>query len=175
MPITKTESAWREHHLLVLNDPEYYKELEEAIDKHAVLKRYGLEEDEGLMTMEHYKIFKQGFTPFIGGWMKQDETTGKFTVLLNADVKKQQLEELWGYLQRTRKMNHFTEQPKLKSPEYSELLYAIFKARVRGYTFPQIFDMYSSRTLPSYEAKPTSNFSNEFDIKKYYSKYYNPI
>lgn len=175
MPVTKTVAAERIHHELVLNDPEYHKDLKASSDIKEVFKRYGLSEDEGLMTMEQYKMFKKGFVPFTGGWMKQDEKSGEFTVMLNADFKKHQLQELWGYIQRTRMINGFTKQPKIKPPDDPQLLYAIFKARVRGRTFPQIFTMYHDGILPSYENKPTNNFSDEFDIKKYYSKYYNPI
>lgn len=175
MSVTKTVAADRAHRLLVMNDPEFYIDLETASDHVAVFNRYGLKEDESMVSMDDYKLIKDGFVPFIGGWMKQDETSGKFNVLLKSDVKKHQLGELWGYIQRTRQLNSFTKQSKTKSPEDPELLYAIFKARVRGHTFPQIFDMYRSGTLPAYEDKPTNNFSTEFDIKKYYSKYYNPL
>lgn len=175
MSVTKTIAAERAHHELVLNDPEYYKDLQNASDIKAVFKRYGLSEDEGLMTMDQYKMFKQGFVPFTGGWMKQDETSGEFTVLLNSNVRKDQLEELWQYMQRRRKINSLIPKSKIKAPENPELLYAIFKARVRGHTFPQIFAMYRDGNLPSYENKPTNNFETEFDLKKYYTKYYKPL
>ena len=160
---------------MVLNDPEYYDDLRAASDSKEVFKRYGLGEHEGMMSADQFKMFKDGFVPFTGGWMKQDEMSGEFTVLLNSDFKKHQLEELWGYMQRTREINNFTKQPKIKPPDDPELVYAIFKARVRGHTFPQIFGMYRKGTLPSYENKPTNKFSTEFDIKKYYSRYYNPL
>lgn len=175
MSVTKTLAAERAHHLLVINDPEYYEDLKAESDSKVVFKRYGLSEHEGIMSMGDYKLFKDGFVPFTGGWMKQEKTSGEFTVLLNSDFKKYQLQELWDYIQRTREINNFTKRSKIKPPDDPELLYAIFKARVRGHTFPQIFNMYRDGTLPSYENKPTNNFSDEFDIKKYYSKYYNPI
>ena len=175
MSVTKTVAAERAHYQLVLNDPDYWEDLRTAPDKDEALQRYGLTRDYTMMSMDDYKLSKDGFVPFTGGWMRQDETTGKFTVLLNAGVKKHQLDELWEYMQRRRKLNNIDRQSKLKSPDDPELLYAIFKARVRGKSFPQIFDMYRAGTLPSYEDKPTNNFATEFDIKKYYSRYYNPI
>ncbi|HTB48895.1 MAG TPA: hypothetical protein VK712_02320 [Verrucomicrobiae bacterium] len=175
MPITKTVAAQRAHYSLVINDPDFYDDLSAASNKDDVLKRYGLSRDETMINMDEHKLFKDGLVPFTGGWMKQDERSGKFTVLLKSDIKKHQLQELWEYIQRTRKMNSLDKQSKLKSPDDPELLYAIFKARVRGHTFPQIFDMYRAGTLPSYENKPTNNYLTEFELKKYYSRYYNPI
>lgn len=168
-------AADRAHHLLVMNDPEFLKDMEAGLSHEELKKLYGFGPEDTLMSIESYKLFKKGFVPFTGGWMKQDETTGEFTILLKSDIKKHQMEELWHYMQRRRQINNFTEQSKVKAPEDSELLYAIFKARARGSTFPQIFDMYRTGELPSYENKPTNKFATEFDIKKYYSKYYKPL
>jgi hypothetical protein len=175
MSITKTEAAERAHYLLAINDPDFYKDLSAATDKDEALKRYGLTREYTMVDIKTAKLLKDGFFPIIGGFFKFDDTSNRFIVFLNTNVKKQDVQGLWGNIQTYRKTYGVDKQPKLKSPDDPELLYAIFKARVRGHTFPQIFDMYRSGTLLSYENKPTNNFSTEFDIKKYYSKYYNPI
>lgn len=174
MPITKTVASSRAHYQLVINDPEFLKSLKNEANKEAVLKRYGLSRADFEADAKDAKLLKDGFFPFTGGWFKFDEEVGKFTVFLNADVKQHEIQVLWENLQRYRK-NIDSQQLKLKSPDDSELLYAIFKSRVRGLTFPQIFKLYRSGKLPSYADKPTNQFQTEFDLKKYYSKYYKPI
>jgi hypothetical protein len=175
MSVTKTKAAQREHLLLVMNDPDYHKDMEAGLKSDELRKLYGHSPEDVRLTMEQYKLYKDGFYPLIGGWVKQDESTGEFTALLNADIKKHQFDELWGYMQRISKMNNLLKPSKEKLPEDMELLYAIFKSRARGHTFPQIFKMYRSGSLPSYENKPTNKFETEFEMKKYYSKYYNPL
>ena len=174
MPITKTRAASRAHYFLVINDPDFYEDLSAEVNKDDVIRRYGLSREDIDVSMKDYKLLKDSFFPFTGGWFKFNETSNEFAVYLKADVKQHEIQNLWRNLQKFRN-THKIKQLKLKPPDDPELLYAVFKSRVRGHTFPQIFELYQSGKLSSYENKPTNNFQTEFDLKKYYSKYYKPL
>jgi hypothetical protein len=63
------------------------------------------------------------------------------------------------------------KQPKRSSPENTQLLYAIFKARKQGKTFTEIYQLYSNRTLEYYVGKkPTHTTIKSF--QNYYYRHY---
>jgi hypothetical protein len=59
---------------------------------------------------------------------------------------------------------------KNKPNEDPELVYAIFRARRRGLTFPQIFLQYQKGELELYKDKPTNNFSSDKSLEAYYNR-----
>jgi len=59
---------------------------------------------------------------------------------------------------------------KNKPPESSDLIYAVFRQQQKDKTFPQIFEMYETGTLPGFSGS-TEQFMTPNDLSKYYKKY----
>lgn len=60
---------------------------------------------------------------------------------------------------------------KKKGAENPELLYAIFKARLDGLTFPVIFESYENGVIGTYEIKNVEQFKSFDSLQRYYNKY----
>jgi len=71
-----------------------------------------------------------------------------------------------------RNLSYFktNEERRKRTPENPELIYAVFKARLRGMTYPQIFRLYSEGGLKDYSGSQ-SQFSHEESLERYYKKY----
>lgn len=57
-----------------------------------------------------------------------------------------------------------------RSPENTQLIYAIFKARKRGKKFSEIFELYQTKQLDQYK-KSSTQFSSSDSLERYYNKY----
>jgi hypothetical protein len=92
------------------------------------------------------------------------------TVDLEASLTKRDFLVMQKWIRRYQKEHSIVTRYK-KSPQDTQLLYAIWKQRRNGLTFSTIFDMYRSGTLPLY-SKSTSQYDTKDDLKHYYSIYY---
>jgi len=57
-----------------------------------------------------------------------------------------------------------------RSPNYPELVYAVFKARMQKQTFKTIFTLYENGELPLFHGSG-KQFTNEDSLERYYRKY----
>lgn len=58
-----------------------------------------------------------------------------------------------------------------RAPDNTQLIYAIFKARIRGLKFREIFKLYENGILPYYEGKSNIQYKDEDSLESYYQKY----
>lgn len=62
-------------------------------------------------------------------------------------------------------------QTRRRPPDDTRLVYAIHRARIKGLTFRNIFELYQEGGLPGYANMPTNNYSSEDSLERYYNKY----
>lgn len=179
MSITKTKAATDCHIKLVMGDPDYIKEHNKIIndpDKKAklveLLKEFGLElEDFEGEPNNGLMIYMNPDMMFSAGRLEHDPVNREFVATFNEGIRKEQFMELWTLIQKN-KIKKGISKTKHKPPQQDTLLYAIFKARMVGRTFREIFEDYSKDTLANYKGKSISQFHSEDELEKYYRKFY---
>ena len=95
---------------------------------------------------------------------------GNYKVTFNYDITKEDFLQVWQLIQRHKYNANRGVIPKKKLPEQGKLLYAIFKSRQKGLTYPAIFKLYSDRVLPYFE-KGAASLGSEDKLEEYYRKY----
>lgn len=58
-----------------------------------------------------------------------------------------------------------------RSPDNTQLIYAIFKARKKGKKFSEIFTLYQDGQLDQYHEKSKTQYKSSDDLERYYNKY----
>lgn len=178
MAITKTKAATENHIRLVRGDPDFIEEfnnLDPPRDNKTVeslYNKYGLESDDFDGFDSLLKLLNP-YGMFSAGYLKHDPERHEFVASFNEDIKKEQFNELWTLIQKNNKKIGIPK-TKNKPPQQDVLLYAIFKARMAGITFREIFEYYSKDTLLYYSGKSISQFHSEDELEKYYRKFYKP-
>lgn len=96
--------------------------------------------------------------------------TNSYTAQLKPDVSKDDLEEAWQYIQRINGLRKISK-TRRRGFDDPQLVYAIFRAKKSGKSFPAIFTLYQEGKLPHYENKPRNQFSSVEYLKRYYYRY----
>ena len=86
------------------------------------------------------------------------------------------IEREWPFIRAMRqdmfasKENNLTTKTRTKSPENPQLIYAIFKARMSGKKFREIYEYYISSNLIGYSGN-TNQFTGEDSLERYYRRH----
>lgn len=176
MAITKTKAATECHIRSVYQDPEYIKEFKKLGGNPnsnelftELLSRFGLEPDDFDMRSNGFMLFSNPDNAFSAGWLKYMPERQEFEVSFSADIKEDQFkEELWKLVQKNRK-KFSIKTTRNKPPQEDKLLYAVFKAKIKGDEFKEIFDNYQKGKL--YKGNH-STFTSEPELEKYYHRHY---
>jgi hypothetical protein len=181
MAVTNSKAATKCHFKLVLSDPEFIREYDilsksspNNFDQTALLKKFGLDSTDFNLHENGFALKMSPYTMFSAGFLKHNPNDKEFVATFNESISRDQFEDLWKLIQKNKiKIN--IKKSKIKPPEDPELLYAVFKSRIRGLTFPQIFDLYKIGELAYYKDKPRNNYETDFELRKYYSIHYKPV
>ena len=92
-------------------------------------------------------------------------------VEFNPAISKQQFMDLWIKVVAMRKKHGLDMKHRTRSPAYTDLLYAINRARKEGRSYADIYLAYSAGTLDHYHKK-MQQFSTAKELENYYHKYY---
>ena len=180
MAITKTKAATKQHIRAVLSDPEYlaaYNNIGDGLDriskKKALLFEYGLELEDFSFNKRNngLALYINPDTMFSAGDLEYIENRKEFVVRFDADIKKEQFDELWVLIKKNQERIGIPK-TKPKAPLNSKLLYAIFKARKNKLTFSNIFKLYQDKQLPYYDKGSSRQYTGEDSLERYYRKYY---
>lgn len=96
------------------------------------------------------------------------EEDGRMIVELESYITYQRYHDLWkNVLEHKKKL---LTKPRRRAPESPKLIYAVFKARKKGLSFPELFRLYSSGKLPYFRGS-TNQFKDEESLERYYDKY----
>lgn len=92
-------------------------------------------------------------------------------VSIDMRITEYEFKLLWEQIQTKVKLFD-VHKSKKKGPESPQLLYAIFRAKVSGFRFKEIFDQYTSGNLTHYKKRNSSVFLTVKSFTDYYYKYY---
>ena len=111
--------------------------------------------------------------PFI---FLDSEKEGYLTIGIPQNIKRADYIAAWEDLQDYLHPKTYPPTPKpkikrLRAADDTQLIYAIHKARWRGLTFKQVFELYQAGMLDCYSDKVTNQFSSEDSLERYYNKY----
>lgn len=99
------------------------------------------------------------------------KTQDRITVDLDlVNLKKSDLDDLWKMIALA-KASRSIPLTRNRHPENTDLIYSVFKARMRGETFPTIFRQYEDGTLIGYKDKSSGQFKSSDSLGRYYRKY----
>ena len=195
IPLNKDDiKTYRDtHYSRVYNDTDFKNDLAELRNHHNndiatsvddTTKRHYFEPlaDKWHITPEEVNSAYEGGEPdgsllhgFDGMTMAVDvdalKTENNFTVEFNlANMKKSDLEELWKISQFA-KASRGIRLTRNRHPENPELIYSIFKTRMKGDTFKTVFSKYENGTLIGYKDVSSDQFKSEDSLERYYRKY----
>jgi hypothetical protein len=189
----KTRLQW--HYYWVLHDPEFRREAYNVSDyeRSKYWKTQGINirgaeqiaEDEKLVVklLEKYAVPREIFDRSLAGDLKRssfepvvstvvDEANNVIEVRFRADITKNDYIEGWDDVYSHLKLHGLKNtKSRSRSPDETQLIYAIFKARLLGMTYRKIFELYKSASLPYYESEATGYFLTQEDMERYYQKY----
>lgn len=81
------------------------------------------------------------------------------------------VQSIWPMVEAMKSIAHESYRPtKKKLPENPRLIYAVFKSRLKGLTYREVFNLYQQQKLPGYNGIP-SQFKDEESLERYYQKY----
>lgn len=95
---------------------------------------------------------------------------GEFAIKFGPHTSQAEIREQWDNFEQVRNELFPAEATKRKPPQNPDLLYAIFKCRQRNMTFPEIYKLYSTGTLPGYSGS-ANQYGDEELLERYYDKY----
>lgn len=158
-----------------LKDPELLEELKESVFGVAKPKDYFLDKylipDE---VINSYFVIDDEGVPSSAGIFDIDDAGNAINLRISKHITKKEYEDGWKFVQWYKKNRLFldTNKTKRKSPQYPELLYAVYKARhlEKKLTFRQIFELYQTNELAYYDKK-VQPFKDEESLERYYRKY----
>lgn len=84
---------------------------------------------------------------------------GHWLAWISGDISKEDYMNMWADLKRIKARKNNGKLPKNKPPKYDDLLYAVFKARQDGDTFPTIFKNTLTRHYLTTMGRMTSSYS----------------
>lgn len=100
------------------------------------------------------------------------DISGDWIANIPVDITKEDYTKMWNEIKRNKSLQFQKKVPKPKPATHDQLLYAIFKARLRNETFTEIFKQYEAKTLPYYVGGSNRMFLNAQDkFEEYYRKY----
>jgi len=179
MAITKTKASTEAHIRLVRGDLDYIKEFDNLPKPvniglvEDLYNKYGLELDDFSGLKSDLLRLLNSLTMFLAGYLKHNPESHEFVATFSEGIRKEQFDKLWVLIQKNKEKIDIPK-TKDKPPQEDVLLYAIFKARVAGMTFREIFEYYCNNKLLDYEGKSNSQFHSEDELEKYYRKFYKP-
>lgn len=157
---------------LLPNNQEMYadladKSLATTID---ISKKYYLTMDEilhfaggrGIMPLPRDK-------PFAVNWDEYDDQDN-FSVCFATDIKKEDFMQIWELIKRKQTIKYGGKTFKRKPVENDKLIYAIFKAQIKGDGFSRIFKNYQKGSLEGYPGS-SSQYQTEESLERYYKKH----
>ncbi|HVW99797.1 MAG TPA: hypothetical protein VHA52_05115, partial [Candidatus Babeliaceae bacterium] len=86
------------------------------------------------------------------------------------NIKKSEWDDTWKAIQLAR-ASRGIPLTRNRHPENPELIYAVFKARMKGDTFRTIFRKYQDGTLIGYKDVPSNQYKSEDSLESYYRKH----
>ncbi len=104
--------------------------------------------------------------------MRFDPDAKQFSITFEPTTTRAELLEEWQRFESLRDTLFPTTvvPTKRKPPENPSLLYAVFKCRQHGMTFPAIFKLYSNGKLPGYKGS-NNQYGDADSLERYYNRY----
>lgn len=124
----------------------------------------------------HSGYIEFGNIPHVDGefkYIQPGETEDRLVYAIGAYTTLDDIRADWPIIEEYRKLQYprlAEKRVKKRAPENPTLIYAIFKARSKGVTFPRIFSMYEKAELPGYSGS-SSQYSHSKSLERYYRKY----
>jgi len=188
MAITRTKAATICHIESVLSDQDFIDEYnlldkagrEKDVDgkrtTELLYEKYGITFDEVDDLVYKNKLGKllNPYQIFSAGRLTYESENQELTATFDVNINRSDFENLWRLIQDNKK-KHSIRSSKLKPPQNYELLYSIFKERIAGSTFKEIFETYQNGLLAPYDSQRTKQYKSEHELEKYYHSFYKPI
>lgn len=167
----------------VYNDPEFQKEshklptaninslsIPETWNKYQLLgSKYKITKEEvGLYKFRGIDAIYENHKHSVAYY---DSDMDNITLYIPKDILEKDFRKLWRHISRVQKDTLINKPSRRKTPNYIDLVYAIFKARVKNKTFSEIFNDYNEGKLKYYSKKPIKWINSVEKLKDYYYKY----
>lgn len=130
------------------------------------------------LTMDEIIHFAGGFRgtlplprdkPFKVNWDEYDDQDS-FSVSFETDIKKEDFMQIWKLIRRKQIIKHGGKTFKRKPVENDKLVYAIFKAKIKGDRFSRTFRNYQKGSLEGCSGS-SSQYQTEESLERYYKKH----
>jgi hypothetical protein len=95
---------------------------------------------------------------------------GRIIIEFDPNVTQAQYRSYWQVFRLLKKELGLDTRKRLRGAENYELIYAVHKARRAKMKFPDIFNLYKTSSLPSYDGS-TSQYSTSKSLEAYFNKY----
>lgn len=169
----KTLKDW--HIYYVYNDPDFIEDAGKLDllkdDTSELRKKYGLNRYD-LFFWEVRKLLYLSHNLERKGKLVPNTDNNTYTLTFDIMTTKAEFLEFWEQFSRYR--DNFIGKPKVKRkpPEHPDLIYAVFKAKQAGSTFPEIFRLCNDpdKKLPGFNGELPAHMDAK-KLQEYYNKF----
>lgn len=114
---------------------------------------------------ETWGFYRKGKKPY---QLHLNTKTRQYRAQFDEDITREEFLTMWDFIARNKDKKHNGKIPQPKLLRHHALLYAMFKGRQHGMTFPEMYKLYTERQLPYFIGEKPTEFNTPEKFAEYY-------